>query len=36
MARCTGYSATMGVRLLARGLYKEIGINPPEYVGKNQ
>jgi saccharopine dehydrogenase-like NADP-dependent oxidoreductase len=36
MARTTGYSATMGVRLLAKGLYKQVGISPPEYVGRDQ
>jgi len=34
MARTTGYTATMAVRMLAEGLYKEKGISPPEYIGK--
>jgi saccharopine dehydrogenase-like NADP-dependent oxidoreductase len=34
MARTTGYTATMAVRILAKGLYKEKGIAPPEYIGK--
>ena len=34
MARTTGYTATMAVRMLAEGLYKETGISPPEYIGK--
>jgi lysine 6-dehydrogenase len=36
MARTTGYAATSALNLLANGLYKNIGINPPEFVGKNQ
>ena len=35
MARTTGYTATMAVRMLAKGLYKEKGISPPEFIGKN-
>jgi len=35
MARTTGYTATMAVRMLAKGMYKEKGISPPEYIGKN-
>ena len=34
MARTTGYTATSTLRMLASGLYKEVGISPPEYVGK--
>lgn len=34
MARTTGYTATSALRLLASGLYKEIGISPPEFIGK--
>jgi saccharopine dehydrogenase-like NADP-dependent oxidoreductase len=34
MARTTGYTATMAVRLLAEGLYTEPGITPPEYLGR--
>jgi YD repeat-containing protein len=34
MARTTGYTATMAVRMLAKGMYKEKGISPPEYIGK--
>ena len=34
MARTTGYTATMAVRLLAAGLYTESGITPPEYLGR--
>ncbi len=33
MARTTGYTATMTVRLIADGLYDQIGISPPEYLG---
>jgi lysine 6-dehydrogenase len=35
MARTTGYTATMAVRMLARGLYRRKGISPPEYVGED-
>ena len=35
MARTTGYSGTAAVNLLVKGLYKNHGINPPEYVGRN-
>ncbi|VAX21595.1 hypothetical protein MNBD_IGNAVI01-28 [hydrothermal vent metagenome] len=35
MARTTGYTATSALRLLASGLYKEIGISPPEFIGRN-
>jgi lysine 6-dehydrogenase len=34
MARTTGYTATMAVRMLAQGLYSPKGISPPEYIGK--
>jgi saccharopine dehydrogenase-like NADP-dependent oxidoreductase len=34
MARTTGYTATMAVRLVAEGLYRETGISPPEYLGR--
>ncbi|MCP4572817.1 MAG: saccharopine dehydrogenase [bacterium] len=34
MARTTGYTATMTVRALADGLYREPGITPPEYLGR--
>ncbi len=36
MARTTGYTATVVLRLLANGLYKEKGISPPEYIGKRK
>jgi saccharopine dehydrogenase-like NADP-dependent oxidoreductase len=35
MARTTGYTCTAMVRMLAKGLYKEPGITPPELVGAN-
>ncbi|MBX3044230.1 MAG: saccharopine dehydrogenase NADP-binding domain-containing protein [Candidatus Kapabacteria bacterium] len=35
MARTTGYAGTAAVNLLAAGLFENHGINPPEYVGKN-
>jgi len=34
MARTTGYTATMAVRLIAKGLYKDTGLSAPEYIGK--
>jgi len=34
MARTTGYTATMGVRLLAKGMYTHKGMSVPEYIGK--
>lgn len=36
MARTTGYAATMAVRLLLGGFYKETGISVPEMLGKNE
>jgi saccharopine dehydrogenase-like NADP-dependent oxidoreductase len=36
MARTTGYTCTGMVRLLARGLWDEPGVAPPEIVGRNQ
>ncbi len=35
MARTTGYTATMAVRLLASGRWTEPGIAPPERIGRN-
>jgi len=35
MARTTGYTATAAVRALADGRYEEIGISPPEYLGRD-
>jgi len=35
MARTTGYTATMAVRLLAGGLFNRPGICPPEFMGKD-
>jgi saccharopine dehydrogenase-like NADP-dependent oxidoreductase len=34
MARTTGYTATMAIRMLAAGLYETKGISPPEFVGR--
>ncbi len=34
MARTTGYTATMAIRMLAKGLYREKGISPPEFIGR--
>jgi lysine 6-dehydrogenase len=36
MARTTGYAASMAARLLLSGIYKEIGITVPEFLGKNE
>jgi lysine 6-dehydrogenase len=35
MARTTGYTATVALRMLASGLYAEKGISPPEYLGRH-
>jgi saccharopine dehydrogenase-like NADP-dependent oxidoreductase len=35
MARTTGYTCTAMVRMLARNLYSEPGITPPEVVGRD-
>jgi len=34
MARTTGYTATLALRMIAEGLYTHKGISPPEYIGK--
>ena len=34
MARTTGYTATMAIRMLAKGLYEKKGISPPEFIGR--
>ncbi len=35
MARTTGYTATVAVRMLAKGLYTTPGITPPEFFGRH-
>ncbi len=35
MARTTGYTATVALRMIASGLYTHKGISVPEYVGKH-
>ncbi|MBN1198660.1 MAG: saccharopine dehydrogenase NADP-binding domain-containing protein [Bacteroidales bacterium] len=35
MARTTGYTATMALRMVAGGLYTEKGITVPEFLGKS-
>jgi saccharopine dehydrogenase-like NADP-dependent oxidoreductase len=35
MARTTGYTATAAVNLIAKGLFKDKGVFPPESVGQN-
>jgi len=34
MARTTGYTASIALRMIADGLYSYKGISPPEYMGK--
>jgi len=34
MARTTGYTATSAVRMLAKGLFDQKGICPPEFIGQ--
>jgi saccharopine dehydrogenase-like NADP-dependent oxidoreductase len=34
MARTTGYTATVALRMITKGLYNMKGISPPEFVGK--
>lgn len=34
MARTTGYTATMAMRMLANGLYQQKGVSAPEFVGR--
>jgi len=36
MARTTGYTCTAAVNLLSESLYKQTGISPPEFLGKNE
>ena len=36
MSRTTGYTCTAAVNLLAKKLFKEKGVFPPELVGKNK
>lgn len=36
MARTTGYTATMAVRMLSKGLYTQKGISAPEFIGKHK
>ena len=36
MSRTTGYTCTAAVHLIAKGLFKEKGVFPPELVGKNK
>ena len=33
MARTTGYTATITARMVLNGMYKHIGVSPPEYLG---
>ncbi len=35
MARTTGYTATVVVRMIADGRYERPGVSPPEYIGRS-
>jgi saccharopine dehydrogenase-like NADP-dependent oxidoreductase len=35
MARTTGYTATMALRMVASGLYKQKGVSAPEFIGRH-
>ena len=35
MARTTGYTCTLALRMIAEGLYTHKGISPPEYMGRH-
>lgn len=36
MARTTGYTCTAAVNLIAKGMFREKGVYPPELVGKDK
>lgn len=36
MARTTGYTGTMAVRMVANGMYDRKGITPPEFIGQKK
>lgn len=36
MARTTGYTATMALRMVLSGLYNQKGVSAPEYIGKHE
>ncbi|MFP4469499.1 MAG: saccharopine dehydrogenase C-terminal domain-containing protein [Bacteroidales bacterium] len=36
MARTTGYTATMALRMVAQGLYTRKGVSAPEFIGKKK
>jgi lysine 6-dehydrogenase len=36
MARTTGYTATMALRMLAAGMYTRKGLSAPEFIGKDE
>lgn len=36
MARTTGYTATMAVRMIANGLYTKKGVSAPEFIGQHK
>lgn len=36
MARTTGYTATMALRMLSLGMYKRVGVSAPEFIGQDK
>lgn len=34
MARCTGYTATVALKIIADGLYTKKGVSAPEFIGR--
>lgn len=36
MARTTGYTATMVLRMISKGLFNQVGVIAPEIIGKNE
>ena len=36
MARTTGYTATITARMVLNGMYRHIGVSPPEYLGRKE
>ena len=36
MAKTTGYTATVALRMLAAGLWRTAGVTPPELIGRDE
>ncbi len=36
MARTTGYTCTAAAKLVLNGMYKRVGISPPEFIGEDE